>query len=250
MNVLKWFEQNLCLTNEEWDNNNLEKVVSGSELCKYLSKLNNYTWYKNRTEKKWQYVTGRGRIYYMDDAEFWRNLHSQTGIFNVDNDFYKVRIKKSKDNHEWSIEDGVNALYWKHVPTYMVTTKKKKNRNSYCNMKYKPTKNTNIIYKLLLKHSFNQNELCQLIKEINQYNSENCWYTFDFIQWSIPGKFFIGGKEYNEIKLNFSWDLFTRRDNYNFIAQTGSNEFSIGNHKWCAKHAQFEMVKGGWYYLA
>lgn len=252
MKTLKWFGQNLCLTNEEWDNSNLEKVVSGSELCKYLSKLNNYTWYKNRTEKKWKYVVGCGRIYYMDDAEFWRNIHSQTGIFNVDDDFYKVRIKKTKDGREWSIEeDGVNALYWNHVP-HGYLGKPKKNRSSYYNMKYRSTKNTDIIYKILLKHSFNQNELCQLIKEINQYNSKNCWYTMDFIQWSIPGKFFIGGKEYNEIKLNFSWDLFTRRDKYNFIAQTknNSNEFSIGNSKWCAKHAQFEMVKGGWYYLA
>ena len=148
-------------------------------------------------------------------------------------------------------EDGIKALYWNHVP-HGYLGKPKKNRSSYYNMKYRPTKNTNIIYKLLLKHSFNQNELCQLIKEITQYNHENCWYTMDFIQWSIPGKFFIGGKEYNEIKINFSWDLFTRRDNYNFIAQTknNSNEFSIGNRKWCAKYAQFEIVKGGWYYLA
>lgn len=248
MKVLKWFEKNLCLTNEEWDNNNLEKVVSGSELCKYMSKLNNYTWNKNRTEKKWQYVTGRGRIYYMDDAEFWRNLHSQTGIFNLDNDFYKVRIKKSKDDREWSIEkDGVNALYWMHVPDkYMVTPKKKKHRR-HRKMIFKKVENTNLIYRLLTRKTFNQNELCQLIKEMNQFVEYNYTWNYNNIIWTLPGKFFIHGKEYNEIKIETPENFFDWRSHANSVHWCEDNKFRItrtSNPK-----PALELVAGGWYYM-
>lgn len=242
MKVLKWFEKNLCSNNEEFSCESASKLVSGYELITYLNKLNEMMWYNGKRQ-----VNSYNMV--DDSIMFGDNF---TYIYPYTNDYYKIRMRKSKDGKEWSLEeDGIRALYWNHVP-HGYLGKPKKNRSSYYTMKYKPVKNTNIIYKLLLKHSFNQNELCQLIKEINQYNSKNCWYTMDFIQWSIPGKFFIGGKEYNEIKLNFSWDLFSRRDKCNFIAQTknNTNEFSIGNSKWHVKHAQFEMVKGGWYYLA
>ena len=247
MKTLKWFGQNLCLTNEEWNNTNLEKVVSGSELCKYLSKLNNYTWYKNRTEKNWKYVMGRGRIYYMDDAEFWRNIHSQTGIFNLDNDFYKVRIKKTKDGKEWSLEeDGVNALYWIHVPDkYIFTPKKKKHRRSR-KMIRKKVDNTNLIYRLLTRKTFNQNELCQLIKEMAQFINYEYTWNYNNIIWTLPGKFFIHGKEYSEIKIETPDTFFDWRSHENSVHWCEDNKFRIARSS--NTKPALELVTGGWYY--
>lgn len=235
MNVLKWFKQNLCSYEEFTGKTPEEKIISGKELFNQMYRLAEMEVYAFLREKN-AYIWP-GRVYRF--ANQICRVNHITNIFS--NHYYKIRLKDGLNVEEY----GVKAVHFERV--YLMKSKKKTNP---CNMKRRKTKNTNSIYRLITKKSFSENELCQLIKEIAQFNDYH--YILCGICVVIPGRFFIKGKEYTDIKISFGNSFFEdRRSKKNFIEHIEGNDFMMRGGERCSRRCPpLELVAGGWYYLA
>lgn len=239
MNVLKWFKQNLC-TYEEFIASETpeEKIIAGEELFNQMYRLAEMEVYAFLREKN-TYIWP-GRVY--------RFANRLIKVYHINiiyrNEYYKIRLKDGLNLEEY----GVKAVHFE--PAYPQQKPKKKRRGM---IKLNEKGDLNTIKSFLTKPNLSHNEFIKLIKII--YNRSNnfvvSWnFKYRDNEITIPGKFFIRGKEFPEIKLlipspgDYDFKKWQNR-NIGFRKVYDNNTFNTF-YLSATPCVSFEMCRDGW----
>jgi len=215
MDVLKWFKHNLCTYDEYTGETTPEaKIISGDELFHQLNRLALMEAYFYM--RSWREYVYDPLVKHVANRIYKAYIRNQV----YTNLFYKIRLKDNMSIEEY----GLKAIQWKRV--YL--PKKPKKYRSHRTYGYETICKSYTIddlYRYLTKKTLNHKEFIDLIKIINSLKDLKWDFNnyYEAREITIPGKFFIRGKEFPEIRLviPFNYEIKDWKHIKNFKIERG-----------------------------
>lgn len=240
-------------------NNKIERWITNNEAVRYNDLLNAvYTTAKHNNELDFTFFRHELAI----SSGLQKRIDANT-TFGSDEEPYAdiyYYITRRKPEKIMADTPFIDTLYFKRAVIRKSVKRRHRDRNYREIIKNDKIKNTGMVYRLLTTKYFSINEYFKLYKELYKFFKFSYNYACTLMYFNIPGRFFINGKEYENIELQIhSWDSMvkatqnTALTNHVYVEHKEGNEFAIRFERieyLCANNYKpFEAVSNNWYYF-